>query len=180
VDLTRFLDQLNQELLIAADAGGDDARAVAERLLAPLQSATRLVLLEALSSAASEITAELAPGSVEVRLRGRDPEFVVTTPPAMTPDPADPADHVATAAPGVGSVAAAAVDAEDAGTARVTLRLPEPLKLRIEEAAARDGLSVNSWLVRTLAGVVEPSGLAHRTATRSPAGGERFSGWARA
>ncbi len=67
--------------MVAAEAGGDEARALAERLITPLDSATRLVLLEALSDAASEITQELAPGSVDLRLRGREPEFVVTQPP---------------------------------------------------------------------------------------------------
>ena len=64
----------------AAEGGGEAARALAERLVAPLDAAVRLALLDALAAAAQEITCELAPGSVEVRLRGRDPEFVVTTP----------------------------------------------------------------------------------------------------
>src|ERR671922_41712 len=81
MNLKPYIDSLQRELALAAEAGGQDARALAERLVAPLESATRLALLEALSSAADEITAELAPGSVEVRLRGRDPDFVVTPPP---------------------------------------------------------------------------------------------------
>jgi hypothetical protein len=51
---------------------------VIERLTVSMESAIRLALLEALSAAAGEITTEMAPGSVQVRLRGRDPEFVVT------------------------------------------------------------------------------------------------------
>src|SRR5215510_12586108 len=82
MDLTRYVEDLRQQLAVAADAGGDEARALAERLTVPLDAATRLVLLDALSAAADEITRELAPGSVEVRLRGRDPDFVVTPPPA--------------------------------------------------------------------------------------------------
>ena len=69
--------------------GGDDARALAERLTAPLESAIRLMLLDALSAAADEITRELAPGSVELRLRGGEPDFVVT--PAPADEPAEPA-----------------------------------------------------------------------------------------
>src|SRR4051794_5848569 len=80
MDLTRYVDELRDEILIAADAGGEEVRQVADRLLVPLQSAIRLVLLDALSAAAGEITSEMAPGSVEVRLRGRYPEFVVTSP----------------------------------------------------------------------------------------------------
>ena len=70
-------------------------------------------------------------------------------------------------------------EADEGATSRVTLRLPEPLKLRIEEAAGRQGLSVNSWLVRTLSGVVEPTERQVPTTRRSPSGGERFTGWAR-
>jgi hypothetical protein len=81
MDLTPYIDNLRRELAVAAEAGGEDARALAERLTAALESAARLALLEALSAAADEITTDLAPGSVEVRLRGRDPGFVVTPPP---------------------------------------------------------------------------------------------------
>ena len=73
---------INRQLAIAAEAGGDEARALAERLVAPLEAAIRLTMQDALASAAEEITTELAPGSVELRLRGRDPEFVVSPPPA--------------------------------------------------------------------------------------------------
>ncbi len=85
MDLTPYVSNLRQELAVAADAGGDDARALAERLTAPLESAVRLVLLDALSAAAAEITRDLAPGSVDLRLRGREPSFVVTPPPAEQP-----------------------------------------------------------------------------------------------
>ena len=66
MDLTPYTEQLRRELAVAAEAAGDDARALAERLTAPLESAVRLMLLEALSAAADEITVELAPASVVV------------------------------------------------------------------------------------------------------------------
>src|SRR5215471_773707 len=95
MDLTPYVSNLRHELAVAADAGGDDARALAERLTAPLESAVRLVLLDALSAAAAEITRDLAPGSVDLRLRGREPSFVVTPPPAEHPfeEPGPPAGH---------------------------------------------------------------------------------------
>ena len=113
---------------MAADAGGDEARALAERLTAPLESALRLTLLEALSAAADEITRELAPGTAELRLRAGEPEFVVTAPPADEPagEPAPPP----------------LPETEDAATARINLRLPEQLKAGIEQAASRERLSV--------------------------------------
>ena len=81
MDLTHYVENLRRELAVAADAGGEDARALAERLTAPLESAIRLMLLDALSAAADEITRELAPGSVELRLRAGEPDFVVTPAP---------------------------------------------------------------------------------------------------
>src|SRR5580698_2763806 len=98
MDLTPYVSKLSTDLAIAAEAGGDDARALAERLIAPLDSAVRLTLLEALSAAADEITMDLAPGSVELRLRGREPGFVVTPPPT---DPLDQVDAPAAELPPV-------------------------------------------------------------------------------
>lgn len=169
MNLTQFIDQLHRELMTAANAGGDEAVQLAERLTAPLESASRLILLEALSAAAGEITSELAPGSVEVRLRGRDPEFVVTSPAVTEALGPGEAHAVGTPAP--------IADTGDGGTARITLRLPEQLKVRIEEVAAREGLSVNAWLVRALSASVEPD--ERRTKRRTPSGGQRYTGWVR-
>ena len=77
MDLSTYVDTLRHELAVAARSAGPDAEALAERLTAPLESATRLVLQEAVSDAAQEISRDLAPGSVDVRLRGRDLGFVV-------------------------------------------------------------------------------------------------------
>ena len=175
MDLAPYVDQLRRELAIAAGAGGEEARALAERLAATLESATRLALLEALSAAADEITRDLAPGSVEVRLRGRDPGFVVT-PPAARPfeeeggierferPPAPPPPP----------------DADEGGTSRISLRVPEQLKPRIEEAAARDGLSVNAWLVRAVSAALDPGDAGRRSGrSATQQTGKRYSGWVR-
>jgi hypothetical protein len=161
MNLTPYVEQLRDELAVAAEAGGDEARALAERLTAPLESATRLMLLEALSAAAEEITRELAPGSVDLRLRGGDPEFVVT------PVPADePADEP-TAAP---------ADAEEGPMTRINLRLPEQLKAGVENAAGRERMSVNAWLVRAVAAAV---GHGERPRQRGGRVGQSYTGWAR-
>lgn len=175
MDLTHYINDLQHQLEVAAEAGGEESRALAERLTAPLEAATRLVLLEALSAAASEITRELAPGSVDVRLRGRDPEFVVTPPPVNQVFE-DVAEHRSEPPPSSRQTALGDIDA--GGTSRTTLRLADHLKPRIEEAAAREGLSVNSWLVRAVAAALEPQ--ARRPAQRDlPGGGERYTGWVR-
>lgn len=90
MDLTPYVDTLRRELAVAAEAGGDEARELAERLTAPLEAATRLTMLNVLSAAMDEITRELAPGSVDVRLRGLDPDFVVTPPPTYGDAAAEP------------------------------------------------------------------------------------------
>lgn len=165
MDLTPYISRLQRELAVAAAAGGPDAQELAERLTAPLESATRLVLLEALATAAGEITLELDGASVDVRLRGVDPELVVTSDVRTTRD--------VTMTPPV----PAPTEAEDesaGGTARFSLRLPERLKPRLEEAAERAGLSVNAWLVRAI-------GTALETGDGRPGTGSsrRGGGWVR-
>ncbi|MBB5959239.1 hypothetical protein FHS29_005859 [Saccharothrix tamanrassetensis] len=163
MDLTPFVDNLRRELAMAAEAIGEDAGTLAQRLTTQVESATRLTLLEALSAAASEITRDLAPGSVDVRLRGRDPEFVVLTPPAEPafqerPDPTPPPPPVD----------------DDSAMTRINLRLPEHLKLRVEEAAGKTGISVNAWLVRAASAALD-AGARQPT----PNVGQRYTGWVR-
>jgi HicB family len=174
MDLTPYVDKLRDELAVAAEAGGDEARALAERLTAPLESAIRLALLEALSAAADEITRELAPGSVDLRLRGRDPQFVVSVMPGGTTTAAPPPSTAPAAAPVDDTLSAGAA------SARINLRLPDDLKARVEAAAGRGHVSVNTWLVRAAATALD-SDQHQRTATTQVAadGGQRFTGWVR-
>src|SRR3954452_25344857 len=87
MDLTSYVNNLGREFATLAEAGGPEARALVERLTGSLESAIRMTLLDALSAAADEITQDLAPGSVAVRLRGRDPDFVVSLPAVEAPEP---------------------------------------------------------------------------------------------
>lgn len=181
MNLTTYVETLRQELAVAADAGSDEARALAERLTAPLESAARLVLLEALSAAADEITRDLAPGSVHVRLRGRDPEFVVKPPPSNRPyEEVSESSYSNTDSPkGVGLSTPGLGEPEEGGTWRTTLRLPEHFKPRIEEAASREGISVNAWHVRAAASALKPTEHARRSGGRDSSGGQQFTGWVR-
>lgn len=170
--LDRYVDEIARQLAVAAAASGPEARALAERLALPLDSAVRLALLEALSAAADELTLELAPGSVEVRLRGGEPSFVIegvsATPPASKPEPhAAPTATPPTLEPGGG------------GSTRINLRMPDSLKARVEAAALREGRSVNAWLVRAAAAALDGA------ATNPPnppaptrRGSKRVTGWA--
>jgi hypothetical protein len=188
MDLRPYVDEIHRQLLVAADASGDDARALAERLSAPLDAAVRLTLQDLLAVATEEITVELAPGSVELRIRGRDPEFVVVPPPAdqsetdategvdETVGPAWPGTPSGVAGPGPGS---ASPEGDDATMARVNLRMPDHLKVRVEQAAAAEGLSLNSWLVRAAAAALGQTGRARRNERRAPQGGQHYLGWGR-
>lgn len=162
MELGQYVSDLQHQLVDAADNGVEETRAVAERLAAGLDAATRLVLLDALSAAVGEITRDLAPGSVDMRLRGREVEFVVSQP--STESDADERP-------------VASVDLDDASTSRTTLRLPDALKSRVDDAAAADGLSVNTWLVRAVAAALQPR--QRRAAQRTLRTGDNFAGWAR-
>jgi hypothetical protein len=132
MDLTPYLDTLRGELMAAAAPGGPELGQAAELLSGPLEVSARLALLEVLSDATAEITAQLSSASVEVRLRGRDAELIVTEVASVTePVPVN----------------------LDGDLARLTLRMPESLKERAEAIAANEGVSVNAWLVRAIAEV---------------------------
>jgi hypothetical protein len=165
MDLTPYVEHLRDELAVAAEAGGADARALADRLTGPLESAVRLMLLDALSAAADEITRDLAPGSVELRLRTGEPDFVVT--PAPADDVVEPVPAERPSAP---------ADVDDGATARINLRLPEQLKAGVEQAAGRERLSVNAWLVRVVAAAVARD---DRPKQRGARVGQSYTGWVR-
>jgi hypothetical protein len=173
MELEPYVATLRQEFALAAEAAGDEAMAVAERLIVPLESSMRLALLEALSAAADEITRDLAPGSVHVRLQGREPQFVVTPAPAEAFAEEGPAPVTAAPPP--------VPEGDDGAMGRINFRLAQHLKDRIEQAADRGGLSVNGWLVRAAAAALDADatlgGAGGRR--RTAASGQHFTGWIR-
>src|SRR3954470_14468274 len=134
MDITPYVESLRHDLTAAAEAGGAETKAAAERLALALDPAVRLALMDALSQAAAEITSELPQGSVDVRLRGREPEFVVDVPTVALPAPA-------ASAPPAPPSADDADEVEDDALARITLRIPESVKYKAEELAAKGGHS---------------------------------------
>jgi hypothetical protein len=161
MDITRLIDDLSQDLSRAAEVGGEEARIAAERLLLALDPALRLTLMDALSQAAAEIREALPGTSIDVRLIGREPVFVVEGPRAApaTDDHFEPDDGEA--------------------AARITLRLPEALKARAEALAARRGQSLNTWLVAAARTAASADG-AQSSNHHNPHGpGRRVQGWAR-
>ena len=164
MELSDFAAKLRQELTSITRFAGDDVARAAELLTEALESSVRLILLDVLSAAAADITARLGDTVVEVRLADGEPTFVVTTAPpeAEYEEPPRPAATGADQEPG----------------ARLTLRLPDSLKTRIEAAAARDGVSVNTWLVRVASRSVDGTARGSQSAGRwGP--GQRITGHAR-
>jgi hypothetical protein len=144
MELSPHLASLRTDLAAAAAVGGDEVARAAGLLGDAIEPALRLVLLDLLAEAAEELTHQLPGASIELRLRGREPELVASAsfppPPPMPPEPpAPPAEPQL-----------------DEGTARLTLRLPEALKNRAEGAASAEGLSTNSWLVRAVQAALDP------------------------
>ena len=146
MDITPYVESLRQDLAAAAEAGGPEAKAAAERLALALDPAVRLALMDALSQAAAEITSELAAGSVDVRLKGREPQFVVDVPTMPLQAPTAPTAPTAPNAPAPPEDE----EDEDGNVARITLRIPESVKFKAEELAAKSGHSLNSWLVNVV------------------------------
>ncbi len=133
MDLSSYAESLRRELTAITRFAGEDVARAAEMLAETLDSSVRLALLDVLSAAADEITASIDGATIDVRLSGSEPEFVVNV--DHVPD--DSGQEVPEAA-------------DEAGTARVTLRLPEGMKARVEAVAGATGLSVNAWLVRAI------------------------------
>jgi hypothetical protein len=192
--LDHYLDDITRQMAVVAAAGGPQAQQLAERLVLPLRSAVRLALLDALAAAADELTLELAPGSVEVRLRGGEPSFVIqgvsATPPASEPVPAPPyasAEDAISAEIDAAMRTGTAQDVlsnptADEGASRINLRMPDSLKARVEAAALREGRSVNAWLVRAATTAVNQAAPIPSSApsppTSSRRGSKHVTGWA--
>lgn len=164
MELSSYVEELRRELGTLTKFASEDVVRVADQLAGALDSSVRLTLLDVLTAAAAEITTRLDETVIDVRLSGGEPEFVVTVVP----------DEPAAAQP------PAAEPADDAGTARVTLRLPESVKARVEAQAAADGLSVNTWLVHAAIRALDGgSGSGQRSRGGSFGIGQRISGYAR-
>ena len=148
MDITPYIESLRRDLVAAAEAAGPETRAAAERLTFALDPSARLALMEAVSQAAAEITAEMPAGGVDVRLNGRELDFVVQAAPAAAPTPPPPP-----------APPSAEETEEEGGIARITLRMPESVKAKAEELAARSGHSLNTWLVNIVRAATRDSAI---------------------
>jgi hypothetical protein len=164
MDLSQYAEALRRELTAITRFAGEDISRAAEMLSESLDSSVRLALLDVLSAAADEITASLEGAIIDVRLSGTEPEFVVTvTSEDHQPEPGEPTAY--------------GEAAEEAGTARVTFRMPESMKAAVEARAAAEALSVNTWLVRVVNRALERH--PGRGPKPRPGVGKRYTGFAR-
>jgi hypothetical protein len=150
MQIESYVQALREDLTRVASVGDESTARAAELLAVALESSFGRRLQEALAEAALELSAQLDEGRVEVRVAGGDPELVYVE--EAEPAPADASDEVF--------------------SARITLRLPETLKGRLEAAAGANGVSLNTWLVQALNRLLAPR----------PSGGtsrHRLSGYGR-
>jgi HicB family len=141
-----YVEAIQADLAAAASLGDEATAEAGRRLSLAVESSLQLRLLDLLTEVSLALSTQLSSGRVEVRLSGREPELVVVD------------EEPAAAQPTAG--------AEDGETARITLRLPEGLKVQAEAAAAREGVSTNTWLVRAVARALEPRTTRMRTGNR--------------
>jgi hypothetical protein len=130
VQLTLAIEGLKDDVRALACLGDEASARAGELIAGALGPAAMVRLLDILGQAAVEVSAQLGTGHTELRVAGSEATLVVV---AEESAPAPEAD-----------------EASPELSARLTLRLPEPLKARIERAADREGASTNSWIVRVL------------------------------
>ena len=189
MNIAKYAEQLQRQLAAAAKSGSPAAQEAAEHLAAALEPAARLMVVELLADAADEISKSLAPGSVDVRVRGKKATFIVESPQGPEVEKvvaqavanaeaeveaaadAQAQEHAAEEAQILADVAAAA---EDDATARTTIRLPDALKQRAQEAANARGVSLNTWITRAVGLYLTPGPKSRRGRAAA-----YYTGWSR-
>lgn len=140
MQLSLTIGGLRADVAALSELGDEATARLGERIASALGPAATMRLLDLLGQVALEVSTQLDGAHAELRVAGDEVSLVVV-------EEAEPA-------PPAGAGAAEAGDL----SARLTLRLPEQLKARVEEAADREGTSTNSWVVRVLGRAVAGGG----------------------
>ena len=127
-----IIQALREDLVRVAALGDENTSRAAELLSVAIESSLGRRLQDALAEAALELNDQLDSSHVELRVAGHDLQLVLVREDGTAPEQAD-----------------------EAFSARITLRLPESLKQQVESAATREGASVNTWLVQALQRAVQ-------------------------
>jgi hypothetical protein len=148
--MSLVVEGLRSDVMSIAELGDDTVAEVAERIGDLLGRSMPARVLELLSDAAADLSSQLPDGRVEIRLAGDDVELTYVEDEEVTADGRPgPGPGPGSDADGIDSAGRRLGDDGDL-SARITLRLSEGLKSRVEADAAREGLSVNAYVVRTL------------------------------
>jgi hypothetical protein len=133
--MSLVVDGLRSDVISVGELGDDTVAEVAGRIAEVLGRSIPSRILDLLSEVAAEVSAELPDGRLEIRVAGDDVDLAyVDDAPARADSPAGDGDG----------------ERDRDMSARITLRLSESLKARVEGGAAREGISVNAFIVRTL------------------------------
>jgi hypothetical protein len=124
--MSLMVDGLLSDVTAVGELGDAQVAEAAERIAAVLARSLPSRILDLLSEAAGELARELPQGHVDIHVGGDDVELVYVDDDPVTPE------------------------SDGELNARITLRLSDQLKARVEESASRQGLSVNGWVLRTL------------------------------
>lgn len=178
MDLSQYVQQLREDLASAAAAGDEQTQRTAALLGAAIEPAARLAIMNALSELAAEVTAALGDRVVEVRLDGRDVRVAVGHDESSERD--TQTDEQPFRGPRGGFPGGFPGGGEPGDISRITLRLVEQIKSQAEQAAAAQGVSLNSWVAQAVQGALAGHG-GHRKGRRDDWTGDRegrrLRGW---
>ena len=135
--MSLVVDGLRSDVISVGELGDDTVAEVADRIAELLGRSVPSRILDLLSEVAAEVSAELPDGRVEIRVAGDDVDLAYV-------------EDVHARPAGARSEGDGDRERDRDMSARITLRLSESLKVRVEEGAAREGISVNAFIVRTL------------------------------
>jgi hypothetical protein len=169
MELSEYTEVLRREVAAVTQFAGEDVARAGQLIAGALDSSIRLTLLDVLAGAAAEITSRLDDTVIELRLSSANPTFAVIH--AAPGAPSVPSPPPPPAPPGAGD--------EESGTSRVTLRLPDGIKARAEAAAAQEGISLNSWLVRAASQALDGPPASGRVQSGPLGLGRRITGYAK-
>lgn len=155
MDLNPYLSAVAADLEKATALADDTTKAITSRVAVAVEPALRLAMTQLLADAAAQLTSELQGSVITVRMDGREPVLDVHEQAAAAPAPSEPI-----------------AGADDEGTARVTVRLPEQLKRRAEGLAQAAEQSLNTWIVQAVRRAAQAPRTDHHNSSR------RITGWA--
>src|SRR3954447_19307521 len=177
MDLSTYVTQLREDLASAAAAGDEQTQRTGALLGAAIEPAARLALMNALADLAAEVTEALGDRVVEVRLDGRDVRVAVSAPDDNRADEPEreSADSPFAGFGPRGFAGFGGLGGEAGDISRVTLRLVEQIKNQAEQAAANQGMSLNSWVAQAVQGAL--AGHQGKPGRRDGRDGKRVKGW---